>query len=131
MSDLALKTARGLEKARVKVSGASAAIELLDRTGQVLATVQHSFFVERKTSLVLSDTWLEAEIAERSSVTGQVQATQAQMLKVVSVKFAGVQFTASLGEDPMTAERTCKLRLSPFMRTHGGRLRPTSKYAQS
>jgi hypothetical protein len=113
---LAYKTARILERARRKLLGEDATISLFDRTGTLLVTITASFFVERQTSVVLGESWLEAEIAELSWPTGAVQLTQTHAMTAVKAGYGGAEFSASQDEDPLSAERAWKFRLTPLKR---------------
>ncbi|MCA1615045.1 MAG: hypothetical protein LC795_15615 [Acidobacteria bacterium] len=107
------RAAKALERQRAKILGASATLTLYDNAGAALVTLSHSFFVYRKSDLVLGEEYHLAEIAE---VAGMTPAAAARV-KTAKLSTTGSTFNVTQVEDPVGAARTWKLRMSPFKKS--------------
>lgn len=108
----AQKTARLLERQRVRLLGAGALV-LTGDAGQTIATISDSFFISRKSNLTLGEEYLEAEIAECSFGSSAIRLTDAQLNQTTRAAFQNVRYNVSATEDLVTAARVFKLRLTP------------------
>jgi hypothetical protein len=109
---LAARRARVLERKRARILGALATIVLLaEGTGgrqfDEITTVEHSFFVERKSHLAIGTESLDAEIAEQTGVD------HAACLRLVAARFAGRIYKASVVDEFIDAARVLSISMTP------------------
>ena len=109
-TDYAAQTAAALERQRAKLLGADATLTLFDRAGASLVVLANSFFVARKSNIVIGEEYHEAEIAESAGMTDSIgrEVETAQLSTMAS------KFTVSAVEEPFNAARTWKFRMSPI-----------------
>jgi hypothetical protein len=107
------RAARALERQRAQLLGASATLTLYDQAGASLVVLSLSFFVFRKSDTTLGEEYHVAEIAEVAGMT----ATMASKVKTARLSTMAGRFTVSVVEEPLTAARTWKLRMTPFVKS--------------
>jgi len=108
--EYAQKTADALERQRVKLLGADASLVLFDRAGAALVTLVKFFFVARKSNLAIGEEYHEAEISEAAGMTQSA----ADHVETAHLSTMTARLTVSVVEQPFTAARTWKLRMTPI-----------------
>lgn len=107
------RAAKALERQRAQLLGATATLTLYDQAGAQLVALTASFMVARKSNLAIGEEYHEAEIAEVAGMT----ASHASKVKTAKLSTMTGRFTVGQVEEPSTAARTWKLRLTPFVKS--------------
>jgi len=106
----AQRAAKALERQRVKFLGATATLTVFNNANAALVVLTHSFMVARKSNIAIGEEYHEAEVAEVAGMSQEI----ATHVKTAQLSTMESRFTVSVVEDPTTAARTWKLRLTPF-----------------
>ena len=107
------RAAKALERERAKLLGAPATLTLYDQAGAPLVVLSRSFFVHLKSNVALGEEYHKAEISEAAGMTAAI----ASKVKTARLSTMTGRFTVPTVEEPATAARVWKLRLTPFVKS--------------